>query len=324
MKYTFQQKMHIAALHSQGLSSRQIGDFLGISKSGVNNYLKNTKEILAEEVYEEQQEQKRILNGPRIAIFDIETAAALAYTFGRNKQFISDAGIHTEGGWIICAGVRFYGKPADTTEMFYDAKEIKQGKDEYVTEMLYETYKESDAVLAHNSQGFDHPMLQNRSLVNGFGPLPSVKVLDTLKIAKKKLRLPTNKLDTIGAYFKLGRKLQHSGIGLWAKVQQGDLTALDEMLEYCEQDVNLLYDVYDTMRSLGHPGTTFNAGLYYNDGKVHCNVCGSTELKPTGRFCTTQVSTYPELQCSDCKAIQRGRRASNSAADRSLLTVPVN
>jgi hypothetical protein len=323
MKYTFQQKMHIDALNSQGLSSRQIGDFLGISKSGVNNYLKNKQEILAEEAYEVREENKRILNGPRIAIFDIETAAALAYTFGRNKQFISDSGIHTEGGWIICAGIRYYGQPSESTTMLYNAKEIERGSDQYVTELLYDIYKESDAVLAHNSQGFDHPMLQNRSLVHGFGPLPSVKVLDTLKIAKKKLRLPTNKLDTIGSYFQLGRKLQHSGIGLWKDVQEGSEEALAIMLDYCEQDVNLLYDVYDTMKSLGHPGTNFNAGLYYNDGKVHCNVCGG-HVEPTGRFCHTQVSTYHELECVDCKALQRSRKAINSNSDRNFLTVPIN
>jgi hypothetical protein len=323
MKYTFQQKMHIDALNSQGLSSRQIGEFLSISKSGVNNYLKNKQEILAEEAYEVQQEQKRILNGPRIAIFDLETAAALSYTFGRNKQFISEAGIKQEGGWIICAGVRYYGQPPETTKMLYNKQDIKGAHDGSVVESLYQVYKESDAVLAHFGSGFDHPMLQNRSLVHGFGPLPSVKVLDTLKIAKKKLRLPTNKLDTIGSYFQLGRKLQHSGIGLWKDVQEGSEEALAIMLDYCEQDVNLLYDVYDTMKSLGHPGTNFNAGLYYNDGKVHCNVCGG-QVEPTGRFCHTQVSTYHELECVDCGALQRSRKAINSNEDRNLLTVPIN
>jgi transposase-like protein len=321
LKYTEQTINEIIKLSNFGFSSRDIAGLLSISKSGVNNVLSRKSEEMLEAEYKESIKP----DGPRILIVDHETSAALVYCFGRNKQFISDSGVHKEGGKILMSGVRWYGAPKETTEVLYDWDEIRRGEDSYVCEALYNMVDEADAFLSHNSLGFDWKVLQTRGLMNGLGILPTTKVLDTLQIARKKLRLPTNKLDTIGQYFGIGEKLKHEGIKLWRDVQEGCPDALERMVAYCRQDVDLLHDVYTQLRPLGHSATLYNAGLYFDDGKMHCNVCGSDHVAKTGNSVYTALSEFSEYECLDCGNKMRDRQAKNSKEQRkNLLTSIVN
>lgn len=145
---------------------------------------------------------------------------------------------------------------------------------------MWELFNQVDAVIAHNGKNFDVKMLQARCLFHGLPPLPSVKIIDTLTMARNSFRLPSNKLDSIASYLGLGRKEDTGGIQLWIDTMNGDQEALQKMLSYCKQDVNLLEKVYYRLRSFGHHGTTFNAAHYFDDDKQRCPVCGSDELTP--------------------------------------------
>ena len=179
-------------------------------------------------------------------------------------------------------------------------EELKDRNDSRLVEALYDVYEEADAVVMHNAKKFDHKVIQTRGLFWTEQMLPVVKVIDTLQIAKSKLRLPSNRLDSIGEYFGLGRKTKTEGIRLWAKVQEGDTVAMQSMVEYCKQDVNLLNDVYLRLRALGTSGTMFNASHYLEDNEVHCKVCASTNLVVTKKKYYTQKGAYEEVLCLDC------------------------
>lgn len=310
----------ILDLNQKGLSSREIAGILGVSKSGVNYCIARQAEIVEHLDEQQYKETKAYQEGARIAILDTETAPAKAYTFTRKKAFFNQSNIAEEGGWMICAGYKFLGSP--DVNMLFNTDDIKAKTDEFITCELFDLYERSDAVLAHNSQGFDHPVIQTRALIHGLGSLPSVKVLDTLKIARKLLRLPDNKLDTVAGYFGLGSKLGHEGIKLWIDTMDGCPTALFNMIEYCKHDVELLDMVYNRIRCLGHPGTSFNAGLYYDDDKQRCGVCGSDDLVYTGRIVTTQLSTFDEIRCNGCGAVRRSRQARNTKEERQKLNAP--
>lgn len=287
----------IAELKAQGFSSRMIAETLGIGKSTVNdNY------------------NSRILpNGPRKLFIDLETAAAKVYTFGRWKQNIGQDNIAQEGGYILCASYR-----TDTDgkirTLAATPKEAIQGDDGRIVEGIYKLYENADVSISHNALGFDHKVIQTRGIANGLGALPKVKVLDTLVMAKRHMRLPSNRLDSIGEYFNLGRKVKHEGIKLWIEVQEGNKEAMKRMQEYCEQDVNLLYNVYCKLQALGH--RELNSALYYSDDAVHCPTCGSTDLTATGRSVYTTLSEFAEVKCNECGAIHRTR---TNLADRSKL-----
>lgn len=295
-----------------GMKSRAIARALDISKSSVNNYLAATNEFLGAKPVVKKE--------PKILIWDCETAPALAYTFGRWKQNIGQDNIAKEGGWIICASYKWLGD--DTTTVIYNKSDIANGQDDYVVAKLWELYEEADAVVAHNALQFDHKVLQARCLVNSYAPLPAVKVLDTLVMAKKHFKLPSNRLDSIAELLGIGRKNQTGGISLWIKTMNSDEEALSSMLEYCQQDTVLLEEVYYRLRSFGL-ASSFNAAHYHDDDKKRCPVCGSEDIHPTGRSVFTDVSEFAEHRCMSCDAIHRSRTPLNSKEKRKNLLAGV-
>ena len=245
-------------------------------------------------------------------------AAATALTFGRFKVNLSQDNILDNGGWILCACWRWLGE-STTYSIHLTPDEVKNKDDSRIVAKLFELYEVSDAVLAHNSLGFDHKVVQARAIFNGFPPLPQVKVLDTLQLARKYLKLPSNRLDAIGEFFGLGRKVSTGGISLWRKVQEGDQQAMKDMVTYCLQDVDLLYDIYLRTRQLGRAGSDFNAALYYDDDLVRCRVCGSSEVELTGRTVETSLNSFDELRCNECGAVHRHRKPKTSKEKRKSL-----
>ena len=321
MKLTKEQQDKIIELKEFGLSSREISRMLKVGKSTVNDIYKRyqaeaqlyNRMISPSDTWEGQQKK----DGPKILVLDLETAAAEVLTFGRWKQNIGQANILKEGGWILCCAWRWLGEEA-TESMWLSPEEIAAGDDLSLTILLHDLLFQADAIIAHNGANFDHKVAQTRSVKHGLGALPYVKVIDTLTMAKKSLRLPSNRLDSIGEFIGVGRKIDTGGIDLWKRVQQGNEDAMIEMVQYCEQDVNLLHDVYLKLRSVGN-SANFNAGLYYKDGETHCPTCGSTDVHPTTRNVQTALSVFEEYTCGSCGSIHRGRRTETTKEDRKLL-----
>jgi len=312
-RYSAELQQDILWYQNQGFSGRAIANMLDISKSGVNAFLKSKQQLVIK-----QNQQKN--QGPKVLFIDLETSAALAYCFGRHKVFLNQDNIKTEGGKLLCAGYRWLGQSEST--VLKDHSEVQQQEDYLLCELMHNLYSKADVVVGHNLLGFDHKMLEVRCLANGLPPLPAVKLIDTLQIAKQKFRFPSNKLDSLAAYLGLGRKVSHSGIDLWIKTQEGDKSALDSMVEYCKQDVDLLYEVFMHLRGRGLV-SGINYANYYNDAITRCKSCGSTDVIPTGRLVTTPTGRYNELQCRDCEALQRDKQNQLSKEKRSSLTASV-
>jgi len=315
MKYSEDTITAIIDLKANGLSSRDIAGLLNISKSGVN-YALQRNAFTPDLAYDPREVAFK--DGPRVLVFDTETAAATALTFGRFKVNLSQDNILDNGGWIICACWRWLGE-SNVHKIYLTPEEVANKDDSRIVAQLFELYEQADAVLAHNSQGFDHKVVQTRAVYNGFPPLPQVKVLDTLLLVKKYLKLPSNRLDAIGEFFNLGRKISTGGISLWRKVQEGDVQAMEDMVTYCAQDVDLLYDVYLRTRQLGRAGSDFNAALYYNDDRVRCRVCGSDDVSPTGRTTETSLNKFEEVRCNSCGAVHRDRKPITTKEKRKAL-----
>lgn len=308
MKYSQHQQDNIWQLHCRGHSSRQIAELTGHSKSGVNNVINRSRQT------------PKGTNGARILFFDLETSAALSYHFGRHKVFINQDAIHTEGGKILVAGYRWLGEAK--TDVLYDKSEIRAGEDYLLCVKLWDLFSQADVVVAHNAKNFDVKMLEARCLANGLPPLPTVQVIDTLEIAKRKFRFPSNKLDSLAALLGLGRKVETGGIDLWVKVQQGNEKAIDNMVTYCEGDVDLLHDVFLALRSRGLV-SAFNAALYYDDEVIRCRSCGHTEFEATGRKIRTASGVYNELRCTECETVQRDKQNQTTKTKRTnLLSTP--
>lgn len=291
------------------ISWREAARQLGVGKSTLSDNLR--------EYYEGVENGA---TGPRILAIDIETAPAIAAAFGRHKVFLGQDNIIAEGGVILCYGYKWLGDK-DVTVRGLKGQSLLHCDDEPLALEIWDLFEQADAIVAHNCKGFDFPMIQARVLYHNLPPLPHVKVLDTLLMAKKNFRLPNNKLDSICSFLGLDRKKDAGGIETWLQYMMGNPEAVAHMHDYCAMDVELLEKVYLRLRAFGHSGSEFNAGHYFDGDAVRCHVCGSDNVEPTGRDVFTAISKFEEIRCNSCGAVARSRQALNSTEERAAIIV---
>jgi DNA polymerase III epsilon subunit-like protein len=313
---------HIIQFKQQGKGSRWIAEYFEVSKSFVNDLYKKwlLQSAQPQRDYSKDYADVVSVRKPKILFLDIETTADIVATFGRFKVNIGESNIVQQGNQVATAVWKF----KDSNEIMggyseFTNYEISEHSEKQLLTDLVEAISESDIVVIHNAR-FDLGTIQHRMLHYGMGRLPSVKVIDTLMISRKYLKLRSNKLDSITKYFGLSNKLENSGINLWIKVQQGDVEAREQMLEYNIGDVRALEDVYDKFVALNQG---VNLSVYTQLAQKACTSCGSTNVHATGRQVTTGVSMFDEYECSDCGAKMRGRTNKLTKEQRQNILMPV-
>jgi DNA polymerase III epsilon subunit-like protein len=313
---------HIIQFKQQGKGSRWIAEYFEVSKSFVNDLYKKwlLQSAQPQRDYSKDYAEVVSVRKPKILFLDIETTADIVATFGRFKVNIGESNIVQQGNQVATAVWKF----KDSNEIMggyseFTNYEISEHSEKQLLTDLVEAISESDIVVIHNAR-FDLGTIQHRMLHYGMGRLPSVKVIDTLMISRKYLKLRSNKLDSITKYFGLSNKLENSGINLWIKVQQGDVEAREQMLEYNIGDVRALEDVYDKFVALNQG---VNLSVYTRLDQKACTSCGSTNVQHTGRNVTTGVSMFDEYECSDCGAKMRGRTNKLTKEQRQNILMPV-
>ena len=308
MKYTENQINEIIQLSKAGVSSRNIAERVGVSKSGVNDLINRVG------VERDSVEKK-----PRILLIDLENAPSVVATFGRFKQNLGIDSVIEEGGWLISAAWKWLDEEK-IDSVVLTPEEAKNKDDFRIVATIYELLENADILVYQNGNKFDLPLIKTRCILNGFPPPKTVKTVDTLVIAKT-LKFNSNRLDGLGKQLGCGRKVQHEGISLWISCMNGDKKALQKMQEYNVGDISLLESVYLQIRAFD-PKTP-SVGLFYSDEVQRCPACGSANVHETGNSIFTPLSEFSELVCTDCGHRSRNRKAVNTKEKRqSVLITP--
>ena len=150
----------------------------------------------------------------------------------------------------------------------------------------------------HNCDAFDVKKANARFIFHGLEPPSPYKTIDTLKLARKYFKFDSNRLDNLGQYLKLGRKLPHTGKHLWLGCMDGDLKSWDLMKRYNKQDVVLLEKVYLKLR--GWNQSSPNLNMIFG-GIFNCPNCGSDQIIKKG-YQYTRISAYQRWKCLNCGA----------------------
>lgn len=234
----------------------------------------------------------------RILGLDIETAPNTAHVWGLFKQTIGiNQLINT--GRVMCFAAKWVGEPEIT---FYSEK--KHGHRRTI-KAAHKLVCEADAVLSYNGEKFDLPTLNREFLKYELKPPSPYTHIDLLKVAKRRFRFTSNKMDHLARELKLGCKVQHRGHELWIQCMAGDEGSWEEMEKYNKQDVVLLEKLYHAM--LPWIETHPNFGLYVGDpDRPTCTNCGSKHMQARGRQ-KTRSQEYSRWQCQDCGTWQRER-----------------
>lgn len=238
---------------------------------------------------------------PKILIFDLETAPAIAYVWRFWKENISPKQV-LEHGHIISFAAKWLGDD----DIIYE--ENRTSDDKKLVGSICYLLDEADVVVAHNGSKFDIPSIYSRALVHGFSPPSPVKIIDTCSIARKEFNFERNSLEyltmILDCNIKKGGHKKYPGFELWLGCLRGEEEAWKEMKEYNIIDVLALEELYLKMRpwTTNHP----NVANYVNPESPTCTKCGSRNLQKRGKA-YTNVGVYQRFQCMDCGGWSRGR-----------------
>lgn len=208
----------------------------------------------------------------KILIYDIETSPNIGW-FWRSgyKQNIGPNQILEERK-VICVSYKWLGE-----DQVYNLSWDKNKDDKFLIEQFVEVLNEADLIVAHNGENFDLKWLRTRALIHGIDMLPNYRQFDTLKVAKSKLYLNSNRLDYIAKLLGFEGKI-HTSPELWSKVIiLNDREALKDMLEYCDEDVRQLEKVYNRLKYIENP--YFHKGVLDGEIKQTSPITGSVNIE---------------------------------------------
>jgi len=258
----------------------------------------------------------------RILLIDIETAPTRAYAWSRWKQNIFQSQIISEG-FMLCFSYKWLGEGHTSVDAlpFYDLYQEDNENDYHVVKAIWELFNRADIIIAHNGDEFDIPFINSRFIFHGMGVPSPYRTVDTLKIARKYFRFPSNKLDDLGEYLKLGRKVETEGFALWTGCLSGNFESWTKMCEYNIGDVDLLEKIYLKLRAWdkSHPSIS----VLDNAAEERCTICGSTNLTEgdSSQNTYTNLSSFTSMLCNNCGHWNRRRTTHFGIEKRkSLLT----
>lgn len=227
----------------------------------------------------------------KILLWDIETAPVVAAVWGLFNQNIQHESI-IQDWYMICAAWKWLDKPKIYTSSVLEGEDHTD--DLPIVETLHHTLSQADAIVAHNGNAFDLKKFNARVIKHGLEPLPYIPLIDTLKIARAHFKFTSNRLDYLGDFLEVGRKVETEK-GLWMKCLNGDKGAIKRMLKYNRGDITLLEDVYMKLRPFDRQHPNWN-----HDSSVHvCPSCGSADLQRRGVY-KTRITQRQRYQCNSC------------------------
>lgn len=264
---------------------------------------------------------KRNESGPRVLIFDIETAPILGYVWSLWDQNVGLNQIKND--WhVLSWAAKWLGDPPSKVMYADQRHEPKIENDYEILKKLWHLLDEADIVVTQNGNSFDIKKLHARFIMNGFPPPSGYKNVDTLLIAKKRFGFTSNKLeymtDKLCKKFKKLKHRKYPGFELWTACLAGDLKAWKEMEKYNKHDVLSLEELYGKLAPWDN---TINFALY-SDSEAPVCTCGSTEFKKRG-FYYTASGKFQRYKCLKCGAESRDKTNLFSKEKKKSLRVGI-
>ena len=239
-------------------------------------------------------------SSPKILVFDIESTPSIGYFWSTNPWNVTMTHDKIIQDWYMLSWSAKWLNDSEIINDCIKSKESVVQDDRRIVKSLWKLFDEADILIAHNGHKFDIPMMNTKFLQHNILPPKPYQVIDTLKVAKRSFKFTHNKLDYLGEFLGIGRK-NTTEFQLWLECMAGNKKSLKRMLDYNDQDVLLLEEVYYKLL----PYTKSHPNLNnYQDTKKCCSNCGSSNIRPKG-FYHTMVNRYQTFQCSDCGSFTR-------------------
>jgi hypothetical protein len=241
------------------------------------------------------------MTAPKVAFFDVENAPSLGWFWGHLWE-TSIIGVDVPW-YMLSFSYKWMGESKVHCHALPDYKLYKRDKedDKRLIKDLHKLFDEADILIAHNGDRFDIRKANARFIMQGLRPPSPYKSIDTLKVARQKFHFQSNKLDDLGQYLGVGRKMPHTGFDLWKRCMTGEKAAWNTMREYNMKDVLLLERVYEKLK----PYMTNHPDLRIYEDRPGCPTCKSIHVEKGG-FKVSRSRKYQRYHCLDCGSWYQG------------------
>lgn len=260
--------------------------------------------------------------GPKVLLFDIETAPILGYVWGLWDNNIALNQMAKD--WHVLSWCAKWLKDRPNKVMYQDQRHSKVIEDDKkILKAIWNLLDEADIVITQNGKKFDQKKLNARFVELGFGPTSSFKHIDTAAIAKKHFLFPSNKLEYMTSKLCTKyKKLKHTkfpGFELWKECLAGNVKAWNEMKKYNIYDVLSLEELYYKLIPWE---SSINFSLYQDEPDHVCH-CGSKSFSKNGYY-YTGTGKFQRFRCTKCGSETRDRVNLFSKEKRQSLKVGTN
>lgn len=207
---------------------------------------------------------------------------------------IEATNLNANFGFILCIGYKWLDEKKVHILSINDfpAYERDKTSDRGLVKEFSRIYNSAQVVVGHYSTRFDTPYINARLLYHNLPPLGPVRHIDTWRISRDKLRLNSNRLNTIGEFFEFPSKTPVHGPH-WVRATAGNPRSLHYIERHCIRDIEVLEATYLKLRGLmqNHPSQALITSV--EDG---CPTCGDTHLSPRGSL-LSQVGIAKRFRC---------------------------
>jgi len=225
--------------------------------------------------------------------FDIEVSAnvGLFWQSGYKLQIGTENIIKERAVICICY------KWEEDKDVYYLHWDNKQCDKKLLQEFI-KVANEADELIGHNGDKFDLAWIRTRCLFHRIEMFPQYVTIDTLKIARSKFKFNSNRLDYIGKFLGLGQKI-HTDFNLWKDIMlHNDKKALNNMIDYCIQDVVLLEKVHKELNN--HIPAKTHYGVIFGGDRGTCPECGSEEIIRNLKRIMASCIVKIQYRCKTC------------------------
>ena len=172
---------------------------------------------------------------------------------------IESTGLKANWDYVLCYCIKEL--DGQIIERGITSKEIHSYTfDKGVVSQLCKDIRNYDRIVVHYGKDRRHdiPFLRTRALKWGldFPTYKELNVTDTYDMAKAKLSLHSNRLETICDFFEVPAKGHRLNVNIWQKAQLGDKKSLQWILEHCREDVRSLEAVWKMLVPFFRNGET--------------------------------------------------------------------
>lgn len=235
----------------------------------------------------------------RVMVYDIETSRTTAKVWWTGKQYINHKSLLSEPA-IISICYKWVGE-----EKVYTLTWDKNKCDKKMLKKFLVDYNSADMVIGQNNDRFDNRWVNARAMKHNLDINTMVKSFDVMKQTKKLFRLPSYSMDYITKYIGVENKMQHEGIVMWDKIEDGNKKEqkeyLKKMVDYNIQDIICTEQMYTKLRK--YMGHKVHFGVLNGQPKYTSPSDGTDNLTLL-KTVTTSAGTIQHIMKSNTDGVQ--------------------